>query len=160
MIKIAGRSQLQAPIREVWPHIFDPTSLMHLIPGCQELRQVSPDEYRGQIQVAIAAVSGTYATYVRLVESNPPHNCSFRGEVSGAAGTINGEASFTLKEVGAQTSLIEYEAKGLIVGALARLNPRYVEGIAQTMIKQGLASLNQQLQARAEMHPARDDPRS
>jgi carbon monoxide dehydrogenase subunit G len=41
--------------------------------------------------------------------------------------------------------LIEYQAKGMITGALARLNPRYVEGIARTLINLGLTNLNQQL---------------
>jgi carbon monoxide dehydrogenase subunit G len=44
-------------------------------------------------------------------------------------------------------SLIEYQAKGLITGALAKLSPRFIEGVAQTLIKLGLANLNKQLQA-------------
>jgi len=35
----------------------------------------------------------------------------------------------------------------MITGALARLNPRYVEGVARTLINLGLTNLNQQLQA-------------
>jgi carbon monoxide dehydrogenase subunit G len=54
-----------------------------------------------------------------------------------------------LKEVEEHNSLIEYRAKGMITGALAKLSPRFVEGVAQTLIKLGLASLNRQLQAQA-----------
>lgn len=147
MIEIVGSYELEAPIDEVWPRIFDPRALMSLVPGCQQLEQVSPDEYRGQIQVGIAAVSGTYDTYIKVVKRDPPHGCCFEGEVSGATGTIKGEASFTFKEVEAQDNLIEYRAKGMITGALAKLNPRFVEGVAQTLIKLGLANLNKQLQA-------------
>ncbi len=146
MVEIVGSYMLEASVDEVWPHIFDPASLMSLIPGCQQLEQVSPDEYRGQIQVAIAAVSGTYDTYVRVVERDSPRHCRFEGEVSGSTGRVRGSASFTLKEVEEQkNSLIEYQAKGMITGALARLNPRYVEGIARTLINLGLTNLNQQL---------------
>jgi hypothetical protein len=141
MVEIVGSHRLEAPIDEVWPRIFDPTSLVSLIPGCQQLEQVSPDEYRGRIQVGIAAVSGTYETYVRVVERDPPHRCRFEGEVSGATGSIKGEASFTLEEVEERNSVIEYQAKGMITGALAKLNPRFVEGIAQTLIRLGLAKL-------------------
>jgi hypothetical protein len=35
----------------------------------------------------------------------------------------------------------------MITGALAKLSPRFVEGVAQTLIKLGLANLNKQLQA-------------
>jgi len=148
MIEIVGSHKLEASIDEVWPHIFDPTSLMSLIPGCQQLEQISPDEYRGQIRVAIAAVSGSYDTYVRVVRRDPPLHCRFEGEVSGSTGRVTGSASFSLKEVDEQdNALIEYQAKGMITGALARLNPRYVEGVARTLINLGLTNLNQQLQA-------------
>jgi carbon monoxide dehydrogenase subunit G len=147
MIKIMGSYQLEAPIDKVWPRIFDPQSLMSLIPGCQQLQQVGPDEYRGQIQVGVAAVSGIYDTYVKVLKHDPPHQCCFEGEVSGSTGTIKGEASFTLKEVEQVNSYIEYEAKGMITGALAKLSPRFVEGIARTLINLGLANLNKQLRA-------------
>ncbi len=97
--------------------------------------------------MGIAAVSGTYDTYVRVVEHAPPHRCRFKGEISGATGTIKGEASFTLKEVEECNNLIEYQAKGIITGALAKLSPRFVEGVALTLVKLGLANLNKQLQA-------------
>jgi carbon monoxide dehydrogenase subunit G len=145
MVKIVGSYQLEAPIDKVWPRIFDPQSLMSMIPGCQQLEQVGPDEYRGQIQVGVAAVSGTYDTYVRLLRRDPPHQCCFAGEVSGSTGTIKGEVSFTLKEVEQSNSCIEYEAEGMITGALAKLSPRFVEGVAQTLINLGLANLNKQL---------------
>jgi carbon monoxide dehydrogenase subunit G len=147
VVEIVGSYVLEVPIDDIWPRIFDPQSLMSLIPGCQELEQVSTDEYRGNIQVGIAAVSGRYDTYVRVVERDPPHRCCFEGEISGATGTIKGEASFTLKEVEERNNLIEYQAKGIITGALAKLSPRFVEGVAQTLIKLGLTNLNRQLQA-------------
>jgi carbon monoxide dehydrogenase subunit G len=127
---------------------------MGLIPGCQQLEQISPDEYHGRIQVGIAAVSGSYDTYVRMVECVPPHCCRFEGEISGATGSIKGEAAFNLKEVDEGESLIEYQAKGMITGALAKLSPRFVEGVAQTLIKLGLAKMNKQLQAQPVAEPA------
>ena len=154
MVEIVGSYELEASIDEVWPRIFDPTSLMSLIPGCQQLEQVGPDEYQGQIQVGVAAVSGIYESYVRVVEREPPHKCRFEGEVSGATGTIKGDASFTLKEVNEHNSLIEYQAKGMITGALAKLSPRFVEGVSQTLIKLGLATLNRGLRAQAVANTA------
>jgi carbon monoxide dehydrogenase subunit G len=145
MVKIAGSYQFQASVDKAWPHIFDPQSLMGLIPGCQQLEQVSPNEYHGQIQVGVAGVSGTYASVVRVVEVDPLRHCRFQGEISGGAGGIQGEASFRLKEVSRDQSCIEYEAQGIITGALATLSPRFVEGVARTLINRGLANLNKQL---------------
>lgn len=147
MMQIMGSYRLEASIDKVWPRIFDPQSLMSLIPGCQQLQQVGPDEYRGQILVGVAAVRGTYDTRVKVSQHDPPHSCRFEGEVSGSTGIIKGEASFMLKEVDKHNSLIEYEAKAMVTGALARLSPRFLEGVAKTLINLGLANLNRQLQA-------------
>lgn len=146
MLKISGSYQLQAPIQVVWPRIFDPQSLMSLIPGCQQLEQVAPDEYHGCIQLGIAAVSGTYHTCVKVLQRDPPRFCHFEGEISGPTGIVTGAVSFTLTEVAERHSQIDYQAQALITGALAQLNSRFIEGIARTLINHGLANLNKQLQ--------------
>jgi carbon monoxide dehydrogenase subunit G len=148
MIRIEGNYTLAAPREQVWPLIFDPYSLMALIPGCQRLEQVSPGEYRGQVQVGLASVSGTYATIVKVLESQPPENCKFEGEISGPAGLIKGTATFTLLDSG-EKSILKYEAQGLVTGALSKLSPRFVEGVVSSFLKIGLANLNRQVQRAA-----------
>jgi hypothetical protein len=50
-------------------------------------------------------------------------------------------------------TIIDYEGQAMIGGALARLNTRFIEGVAKTLIDQGLAKLNQQVQAEAAVNP-------
>ena len=146
MIKITGSHELEATREKVWPRIFDPISLMGLIPGCQLLERIGVDQYSGQIQIGLAGVSGLYDMSVRVVDQAPPAYCRFEGEVSGSAGRINGQALFQLKEV-KENSQINYEAQAMITGALAKLSPRFIEGTIQALIKLGMASLNRQLRA-------------
>lgn len=145
-MKIANQYTFAAPRERIWPLIYDPAALAGLIPGCEKLEQVSPDEYRGQIQLRLPAVVGTYQTYVRLLERQEPSYCLFEGEVQGAPGSIKGTASFSLKEMTEQETLMTYEGQAVISGPLGQLNSRFIEGIANTLIKQGLAKLNQQAQ--------------
>jgi carbon monoxide dehydrogenase subunit G len=144
-MKITGNYTFKVPRERVWPRIFDPASLLGLIPGCKNLEQVGPREYRGQIQINLAAVSGSYDTLVTILERREPDYCRFDGEVDGPTGLISGTAAFTLREVQGET-ILDYEAQGVITGALAKLSPRFVEGIAKTLINQGLARLNKELQ--------------
>ncbi len=145
-MKIAGRYTLDGSRESIWPLIHDPTALISFIPGCEQIEQVSPDEYRGQINVRLPAVAGTYTTYVKLIEQDEPDYCCFEGEVDGSAGTIQGTAWFKLTEAMNGQTLLEYEGQAMIMGALARLDCRFAEGIVQTFIKQGLGKLNQQVQ--------------
>ena len=73
MIYITGSYPIHAPIEMVWPRIFDPAASMSLIPGCQQLTETAPGEFRGQIQVGVASISGVYDTLVRVVEQDPTH---------------------------------------------------------------------------------------
>jgi len=150
MLTIEGNYTLHAPAQRVWPLIFDPNSLINLVPGCQQLDQVASLEYRGHLRVGIAAVSGKYDTSVKIVESDPPNHCTFDGLVSGATGTISGRASFSLQEQGHDT-LLTYKASGMISGALGTVSPRILESLAKTFINQGMAKLDRQLQEEPEI---------
>lgn len=147
-MQVSGSYLIEAPREQVWPLIFDPNALVALVPGCERLEQVAPDEYRGQMRVGVAAVGGTYETLVKVLEQDPPHRCRLEGEISGPTGTIRGQASFTLKEVGNGT-LIEYETTATITGALATLDSRFVEGVVRALLNLGLARLGQQARSQA-----------
>jgi len=153
MIKVDGTYSLDAPRELIWPHIFDPNSLMNLIPGCQGLEQISPNEYRGKIRIGFASISGEYTTFVRILDQAPPELCSFEGEVTGPTGIAKGDASFSLEEVDEKT-IIRYQTNALITGALASLSPRFIEGAIKTLVQLGLSSLNKQLKKTAQSSPA------
>jgi carbon monoxide dehydrogenase subunit G len=144
-VKITNQYTFDAPRERIWPLIYDPTSLVSLIPGCDWLEQVSPDEYRGQIQLRLPAIAATFQTYVHLLSYDEPNFCQFEGEVSGSTGSVKGIASFKLEPVGQQTRM-DYEGQAIIAGPLAQLDSRFIEGVANTLIKQGLTKLNKQAQ--------------
>jgi arylformamidase len=145
-MKVSGSYTFNATREQVWARIYDPVSLLQAIPGCQQIEQVSPAEYRGEIHLRLPAVIGAYRTYVKMLEADPPQYSRFEGEVDGTLGSIKGTASFWLNETAGQT-VMEYEGEGLITGSLARLNSRFAEGLAKNLINQGLTRLNKQLQA-------------
>ena len=141
---ISGSYILNAPAERVWPLIFNPNSLISLIPGCQQLEQVAPDEYRGQMTIGVAGVRGKYDTLVKIVEADAPNFCAFEGQVTGPTGTITGQASFSLEQV-EQDTKIEYHARALITGALGIISPRIFESVSKTFINQGMEKLNNNL---------------
>ena len=144
MLHLRDTCTLESPPERIWPRIFDPISLMGMIPGCEHIEEVAPGEYRGRMRVGIAAVAGVFDTLVRVLESDPPHTCRLHGEVSGPTGVIAGEAAFRLEAAGEQT-VLAYEGSAMITGALGQMNPRFVEGVARTLIQHGLHKLNREL---------------
>lgn len=137
---------IQATREELWPLLFDPGSLLEMIPGCYQLNKISETEYKGEMRIGLAGVSGRYSTVVRLKSVKPPEECSFEGEISGSAGEIKGEASFSLIQTDEGTR-IGYLAQGIISGALSALSPRFIEGVVRTLINLGLERLGRRIRS-------------
>jgi len=146
MINIQGNSVIEAKPGIVWDQLFEVDSLINLVPGCKDLQKINEHEYQGQILIGVAAVQGRYKTRIFVNRYDDTYICELEGDVIGPTGTIQGNGSFQLKEVAGVTN-IEYKAKALMIGALAKLNPRFIEGVVGTLIKQGIEKLNKQIRA-------------
>lgn len=147
-MQITGQAALDAPREHIWPLIFDPRALLELLPGCEDVRETAPGEYEARLNLRVPAIAGAYLTRVRVLEAQPPGFCRFEGEANGPAGSLAGQASFTLSEQG-EGSRIEYAGDARISGPLAGMNSRFAEGIAKSLIGQGLARLPALANARA-----------
>ncbi len=145
-MNVRGSSTLAAPRTAVFAAICDPNVLLGIIPGCREIEQVADAEYRGVISLRLPGVVGRYRTVVRLVDADAPRYGRLEGEVEGALGSIKGQATFRLTEADGRTT-IDYEGQALIDGPLARLDARFVEGLAGSLVGQGLRNLDSRLQA-------------
>ena len=75
-----------------------------------------------------------------MLKYEAPSFCQIQGEATGSSGSVRGQASFTLQP-DAQRTRIEYQGDAQIGGPLAGMNPRFAEGVAQMLIRQGLARL-------------------
>jgi hypothetical protein len=141
---IRGDRTLDAPRDAVFAAICDPNALLEVIPGCREIEQVSETEYRGRIALRLPGIVGTYATVVRLVDADPPGYGRLEGNVTGSLGSIRGDATFRLTDAVGGTA-VEYEGHAAIDGPLARLDSRFIEGLARSLIDQGLGTLEARL---------------
>ena len=81
---------------------------------------------------------------VRVVDAEAPNSGELEGEVVGTLGSIKGRASFRLTE-GVDGTTVEYDGQAAIGGPLARLDSRFVEGLAGSLIHQGLGNLDARL---------------
>lgn len=152
-MNIHGTRTIDAPRAAVFAAICDPTTLLGIIPGCREIERFDDVEYRGRISLRLPGMVGTYETIVRLVETEPPVFGRLDGEVAGALGSIKGSASFRLAEADGRTT-VEYEGDAVIGGPLARLDTRFAEGLAGSLINQGLGNLEARLQGEPAIEAA------
>ena len=147
-MKLDGEYVFNGPREEVWKLVRDPDVLASALPGTQSLEKVSENEYEGDINIRIGPVVGVFSG--RLVVSNeqPPESCTLAVEGQGKPGFIKGTGNVNLTDQGDSTTLMTYDGDLQIGGRLASVGQRMIDTASKSMIRQGLGTLNEALEAR------------
>ncbi|MBX2885624.1 MAG: carbon monoxide dehydrogenase subunit G [Granulosicoccus sp.] len=120
------------------------------IPGCQELTWMGQDDLQARIVVKFGPVKANFLSKVTLDSSNGPEQFSLKGTGdAGAAGSATGGADVQLVEQGENT-LLRYEAKIDVVGKLAQLSIRLIEGTSRKLAKQFFVNFADAIQSDTE----------
>lgn len=156
-MNVMGTRRIDATPEAVYRAICDPATLMAVIPGCESVEQVGSDEYVGRIVLRLPGVVDEFRSHVRVVDAVLPERAGLEGQLEGTAGSISGRADFELTRDSGWTA-INYRGRAVIQGPLARLDSRFAEHLAETLIDQGLRALGELLArktASAAGEPAR-----
>ncbi len=149
-MRISGNARVNAPCQAIWKVIFNPGALLELIPGCDQVEQVASDEYRASLNMHLPALSGKYEILIKIVESVAPRFFRLAGSARGPGGGVQGSGTFMLEPQGQKTQ-IGYDSDFQINGPLAGMHPRFIEGVAQGLIREFLNRLADQARAQAEL---------
>lgn len=155
-MRIAGAFRFDARRDDVFRAICDPLTLMAVIPGCETIEQVGPQEYRGRITLRLPGFAGSYRTSIRLVDAVSPDRAGLEGRVDGALGSISGRGDFSLAD-DPDATVLEYAGQAVIQGPLAGLDSRFVERFAESLVNQGLQALDHRLAAERSAAAASDE---
>lgn len=143
-MKMHGTYTLPAPIDQVWVFLMDPEAIAKVMPGCEQLEEIGPDTYRATLKLGIAAVKGTYAGSVQLLDKTPPTSYRMLIDGSGTPGFVKGEAAVALTGHDEQT-VLTYTADIQVGGLIANVGQRMIGGVAKLIVNQSLKKLGEEL---------------
>ena len=146
-MNIRGSAPSTPPRDAVFAAICDPDVLLGVIPGCREIEQVGDAEYRGGSPCGCRVSSGRTGPSSAWSMPTHPRYGRLEGEVEGALGSIKGRATFRLTEADGRTT-VDYEGQAVIGGPLARLDARFVEGLAGSLSARACGNLEAAAAAR------------
>lgn len=156
-MKLSGERILPAPRQSVWELFDDPERLSRLIPGCEKLEQLAPDEFSGRINVGIASVKGTYTGRLRLDEIRPPEHYKMNVEGRGKQGFMRGAGTLDLSphDGNIDRTVVRYAGDIEVGGTLVQVGQRVIESAAKMMLGQFFAAAEAELKAQAAGSVAR-----
>jgi carbon monoxide dehydrogenase subunit G len=154
-MKISGEQTMPASRERVWDLFNDPARLSRLIPGCQKLEQLAPDEFRGTINVGIAAVKGVYDGKLKLEEIRPPEHYKMLVDGKGKQGFMRGSGILDLIAKDNAATVVKYSGDVQVGGPLMQVGQRVIDSAAKMLIGQFFAAAEAELKAESSGKVAR-----
>ena len=145
---IEGSYTFHAPREAVWDAIMDPEVMGKALPGGEKLERISETDYVGVMDVRVGPVQGKFQGKIELLEANRPESCTMKVDGRGTPGFLSGTGSWSLAADGTGT-VMTYSGEVEVGGKIANVGQRLLESSAKSITRQGLESLDAQIQARS-----------
>jgi carbon monoxide dehydrogenase subunit G len=144
-MELTGAMLMAAPRERVWQALNDPNVLVHCIPGCEEVQQLSPTETHTRVLLKMGPVRARFVGKIIMSDIRPAEGCTldFQGS-GGAAGFARGTSVVTLASEGENTRL-HYSANASVGGKLGQIGGRMIDASARQMAEQFFSALQAQL---------------
>src|ERR1700737_4291941 len=150
-MKISGERTLPASRQHVWDLFNDPERLARLIPGCEKLEQLAPDEFAGTINIGIARVKGVYTGKLKLHEIRQPQHYKMNVDGKGKQGFMRGFGTLdlALKNDNPNHTIVNFAGDVQVGGPLVQVGQRVIDSAAKMLIGQFFAAAEAELKANA-----------
>ncbi len=139
-MELAGEVLIGVPPQQVWAALNDADVLRRCIPGCEEVRQVTPTETHTRVLLKMGPVRARFVGKILMSDVRPGEGCTLNFEGSGgAAGFARGSSVVSLVAQQAGTRL-QYSASASIGGKLGQIGGRMIDASAKQMADQFFGS--------------------
>lgn len=132
-MELQGSVTIPATVERVWQALNDPDTLRRCIPGCEEVRQISPEEMHARVMLKLGPVRATFVGKVLMTDVRPLLGCTLNFEGSGgSAGFAKGSSVIALATTDAGTELT-YTAQASVAGKLGQIGGRLMDASARQL---------------------------
>jgi uncharacterized protein len=140
--------EFDAPVDKVWELLMNTSTIGECLPGCRGLQPIGEDTYEVELNVAVAAISGSFKGTVSLTDKVPPQSYKLSVEGTGRQGFVKGHARVALEPDGHRTRVL-VTAQADVGGMIARVGQRLLSGVARATMDRFYACLGKRV-ARSE----------
>ena len=153
-MELAGEVLIGVPPQQVWAALNDADVLRRCIPGCEEVRQITPTETHTRVLLKMGPVRARFVGKILMSDVRPGEGCTLNFEGSGgAAGFARGSSVVSLVAQEAGTRL-QYSASASIGGKLGQIGGRMIDASAKQMADQFFGSFRGLLDGTASVGDA------
>jgi carbon monoxide dehydrogenase subunit G len=146
-VQFSGTTEIDAPRARVWAFVIDPQQVGSCGPGVESIEVLDDTHFRARAKVGIGVISARFAVDLELLEADEPDRAVIRatGQAPGSAVEARGEMRLSGPEAGPTT--MAWTADVSIMGTLASVGARMIEGTANKLITQAFDCMRAKLEA-------------
>lgn len=146
-MELQGSVTIPSTPDKVWQALNNPDVLRQCIPGCEEVRQISPEEMHARVMLKLGPVRANFVGKVKLTDVRPVQGCTLNFEGSGgSAGFAKGSSVITLSATPEGTRL-DYTAQASVAGKLGQIGGRLMDASARQLADRFFVAFKAQFEA-------------
>jgi len=129
-MKINNQFIIHAKKEDVWAFFMDAEKLAKCVPGCKEIKMISPTKYDSVIDIKIQFMTIPFNTRGELLKAidNERIIVEMNGKSIGLVGSFQNRLTVSLIDNGESETLIDYEMDMHLTGKLASLGKVLMKG--------------------------------
>ena len=131
-MKLSGSYQINLEKQKVWEALNDPEILQKTIPGCEEFKKNSENEFTATATNKIGPFNASFTGDIELKDLDPPNSYKITGSGNSPVGFATGEASVALEDWEGGTKLT-YTVEANVGGKIAQVGSRLIDMTAKKM---------------------------
>ena len=122
-LQSAGEVSVDADRAAAFGFVSDPLRLAQCVPGCHDLREISPGRYSAVVTSKVAFITLSFKVMVEIVKIEPPDaiEAKITGDAIGLAGRVVATAGLRLGSAGDGRTAISYSTDVVLTGKLGGL---------------------------------------
>ena len=146
-MQFSGSTEINAPRDRVWAFVIEPQQVGWCGPGVESIEAIDATHFRAKAKVGVGIISARFAVDLELVEASEPDRAVIkaRGQAPGSAVEATGEMRLSGPEAGPTT--LDWSADVAILGAIAGVGSRLIEGTADKLITAAFDCMRAKLEA-------------
>jgi uncharacterized protein len=142
-----GSVTIAAPRQKVWDFLIDPNQVAACGPGVESTEVIDATHFKVTAKVGVGFISARFVTDLELVDLTPPERATIKvhGQAPGSA--ADATALMVLRDGDAGGTIMDWTADVTIVGMLASVGARLIDGTANKIVGETFQCIRTKLEA-------------
>jgi carbon monoxide dehydrogenase subunit G len=147
-VKFSGSVPIKAPRDRVWAFVTNPDQVGQCGPGVDSIEVVDENHFKASAKVGIGFIRARFVVNLEFAELTPPERALIKAHGQAPGSAVDATAEMRLSDgPEAGTTVMDWNADVVIVGALASVGARMIEGTANKMIGEAFDCIRSRLEA-------------